>query len=766
MYTDPRSVAGLYSQASLGQVDFSTGSHFVAVTIPYSTADCNYKAWAQAAETAAQQAGIVVGAYRHRLFVLPPQLPACGWTGVANLGCGYGCRAWIAAGDEPMVYAHELGHNLNLNHAGADPDNNSVIDNLNDLSDPMSLSTPILSGWRSFNAPHVHQMGWYAQYIDRIVTVTQSGLHTIAALDPSSLMNPGLPRILKLAKPGTQDYYYLSYRQPTGYDADLLDTYTQGVNIHWYHGSGNSATAFVSALTDGNTAMLTDTTGGLIQVTQTGHSSDQVTVNISLCTSVPPSVTLWPSSRAVRPGGTSIYAVGITNLDGPNCPATTFALTYSGSPGGTITPSSLSLNSVGGSSSANLQVDAPAGLASGIYPIEVQVSDTDNVPPGHPVSSKVGGTFIVDGDPPTIPTGLNGTVDAQNRILLNWNASNDALTNVQNYIVKRNNVEIGRTAGLSFTDSTAPLGQNVYTVAAIDTVGNESAPSTPITLAWNTAPSVTITAPADGATLTTGQNISFTGTATDAQDGNLTAGLSWTSSLDGAIGSGGSFSRALSLGDHTIQARVTDSKGATSTATLTLHVINPTTVTFTSVGAEDGWVLESGENSNVGGSIRASDSTNKGLLLGDYHNKQYKSILSFDTSTIPANATILSATLQVQRGTSVGNNFCTSPTCSLLADIRTGGFNGNNALETADFQTPATATGVATLSNAASNGAWSEGAVNVNGLAAINRTGRTQFRLYFSLDDNGRGLGGDYLGYYAGEYATAASRPQLVVTYR
>ena len=156
MYTDPRSVAGLYGQASLGRVDFSTGSHFVAVTIPYSTADCNYKAWAQAAETAAQQAGIVVGAYRHRLFVLPPQLPACGWTGAANLGCGYGCRAWIAAGDEPMVYVHELGHNLNLNHAGADPDNDGVIDNLNDLSDPMSLSLP--SGWRSFNAPHVDQM--------------------------------------------------------------------------------------------------------------------------------------------------------------------------------------------------------------------------------------------------------------------------------------------------------------------------------------------------------------------------------------------------------------------------------------------------------------------------------------------------------------------------------------------------------------------------------------------------------------------------------
>ena len=135
--------------------------------------------------------------------------------------------------------------------------------------------------------------------------------------------------------------------------------------------------------------MFTGTTGGLIQVTQTGHSSDHVTVNISLCASVPPSVTLC----AIQSGGTARrhehLRRGITNLDGPNCPATTFTLTYSGSPGGTITPSSLSLNSVGAIGSATLQVNAPAGLASGIYPIEVQVSDADNVPPAHPVSSKL-----------------------------------------------------------------------------------------------------------------------------------------------------------------------------------------------------------------------------------------------------------------------------------------------------------------------------------------------------------------------------------------
>ena len=51
------------------------------------------------------------------------------------------------------------------------------------------------------------------------------------------------------------------------------------------------------------------------------------------------------------------------------------------------------------------------------------------------------------------------------------------------------------------------------------------------------------------------------GTATD-EDGDLAASLAWSSSLDGAIGSGASFSTTtLSLGSHTITASVTDSGG-------------------------------------------------------------------------------------------------------------------------------------------------------------------------------------------------------------
>ena len=54
-------------------------------------------------------------------------------------------------------------------------------------------------------------------------------------------------------------------------------------------------------------------------------------------------------------------------------------------------------------------------------------------------------------------------------------------------------------------------------------------------------PIVTITAPANGSGFTPGHLINFAGTAIYVQDGDLTASLAWTSSLDGAIDTGGAW---------------------------------------------------------------------------------------------------------------------------------------------------------------------------------------------------------------------------------
>jgi hypothetical protein len=93
------------------------------------------------------------------------------------------------------------------------------------------------------------------------------------------------------------------------------------------------------------------------------------------------------------------------------------------------------------------------------------------------------------------------------------------------------------------------------------------------TFSGNTPPSVTITSPTTGASTTS--PVSLIGTATDAENGSLTASITWSSSIDGALGTGGSISPALSVGVHTITASVTDSGSLTDTDTISLTITPP-----------------------------------------------------------------------------------------------------------------------------------------------------------------------------------------------
>ncbi len=482
----------------------------------------------------------------------------------------------------------------------------------------------------------------------------------------------------------------------------------------------------------------------------------------------------------------------------------------------------------------------------------------------------------------------------------------------------------------------------------------------------NTPPTVTITAPPNGHTVTQGTSITFTGSATDTEDGNISTSLTWSSNLNGNIGGGASFSTtALAVGTHTITAAVTDSGGAPGSAQRTVtvnstgnvltkgvpvsglsgatgsqqfwtmavpagatnltfntsggtgdmdlyvklgsapttsvydcrswtgtntetcsfptpsagtyHVLlhgyaaysgvtltgnytspctppaaptgvnataasasqinvgwtasagatsytvsrsttsggpyssvgtSPTTsfantgltcnttyyyvvsasngtcssansaqasattsactgstVTFYSVAAEDGRIWESGETGSVGGGGNSTDNLTTAIRVGDTDaDEQYKSIVSFDTSSIPDGATIQSATIRLVRGTLSGTSpFTTHGSC--VADISSGGFGGSATFAVADWQAAATATNVATLSAPAANGSASSGSLSAAGLAAVNKTGRTQLRIYCTLGDDDDLLF-DYVGFYPGEMTTTANKPQLTVTYQ
>jgi hypothetical protein len=131
-------------------------------------------------------------------------------------------------------------------------------------------------------------------------------------------------------------------------------------------------------------------------------------------------------------------------------------------------------------------------------------------------------------------------------------------------------------SGGSFSTSTLSVGTHTITASVTDSGGLSGSDAISVTITAapvNTAPTVNITAPADGSSFVEGTSVSFSGTATDAEDGTLTGSLSWSSSLDGAIGSGGSFSTStLSVGTHTITASVTDSGGLSGSDAISVTI--------------------------------------------------------------------------------------------------------------------------------------------------------------------------------------------------
>lgn len=105
----------------------------------------------------------------------------------------------------------------------------------------------------------------------------------------------------------------------------------------------------------------------------------------------------------------------------------------------------------------------------------------------------------------------------------------------------------------------------VQASAALDFLGGVTPPT-------NTAPTVSITAPASGSTFASGAEITFSATASDVEDGDLSSAIAWTSSIDGAIGTGASISAVLSAGTHTITASVTDSGNLSASDTISVTV--------------------------------------------------------------------------------------------------------------------------------------------------------------------------------------------------
>ena len=186
---------------------------------------------------------------------------------------------------------------------------------------------------------------------------------------------------------------------------------------------------------------------------------------------------------------------------------------------------------------------------------------------------------------------------------------------------------------------------------------------------------------------------------------------------------------------------------------------------FSSSGANDGWVLESSEESNKGGSKNSNATT---FILGDdARDRMYRAILHFPTDHLPDNALVTQVILMIKKQGIVGTDpFNTLQNISI--DIRKGVFGSFGpfrvaALQVSDFQSAAGKYSVGLIQNNPV-GDWYWSLLDNTSHPFINLTGVTQIRLGFQIDDNDD-RNNDYLKFFSGNYDVIEDRPQLLIKY-
>lgn len=141
--------------------------------------------------------------------------------------------------------------------------------------------------------------------------------------------------------------------------------------------------------------------------------------------------------------------------------------------------------------------------------------------------------------------------------------------------------EFGHSAGLNHSDDPAATmypsassycSQSWRTLGADDIAGVRALYGL-IGEVVNTPPVIAIGSPAHGASYSEGAAITFTASATDSQDGNLTAYVEWHSSVDGYLGRGSGFVRTLSAGAHTLIASATDSGNLSTSRSVSVTIV-------------------------------------------------------------------------------------------------------------------------------------------------------------------------------------------------
>jgi hypothetical protein len=335
-------------------------------------------------------------------------------------------------------------------------------------------------------------MGWRAPA--QIQTVTSSGRYDIAPLELYSF-ETAAPQVLKIAKPDTGDYYYLSCRGPIGFDANLRPEYLDGLAIHRHNGSAGRSYYLDTLLPDGESYV--DTSNGMT-FTKVSHSAQGVTIDIQLDGSPPEcgdSLCNGDEDFCTCPGDcgappAEVCDDGIDNdcdglVDGDDvtdCPPP-------GPCDGFVpVPTACGVGECGSTGTTTCDpVTGEIGNTCALGDPTPEVcddgldNDCDAAPDCADGDCADADVCLPDTEPPTAPGGLWASAKRKH-VNLTWVASTDNV-GVASYKIWRDGTVIGETTGTSYTDRSIARGTTCsYTVSALDAAGNMSGHSNAATV--------------------------------------------------------------------------------------------------------------------------------------------------------------------------------------------------------------------------------------------------------------------------------------------
>ena len=169
----------------------------------------------------------------------------------------------------------------------------------------------------------------------------------------------------------------------------------------------------------------------------------------------------------------------------------------------------------------------------------------------------------------------------------------------------------------------------------------------------NIPPQVSIGSPSNNQAFVEGDSVDFSGSANDEEEGDLTSSLTWASSIDGAIGSGGAFSSAsLSVGTHQITASVTDmgGSGATGSAMIVINILPPGGTTASLAVTDDAFTRAPNPDNNYGSRdfMRVRSNGDK-VSFADFDTAGLTGIVSSATLNLYVQDVLISGTLNINQ---------------------------------------------------------------------------------------------------------------------